>query len=173
MLAGLMKAPTKLAPNRNPAGRRPSAPRRSSPPWREEGYITDADGQARARPARPMPCKEQRRRRRSTTPPTTSWTCSTTRSARSTRTSSSRRRSSPRCRAAAEQALADELDTKGGKYGVSQGALVALDPDGAIKALVGGRDYADSQFNRAVSAKRQPGSAFKPFVYLVGARERA
>ncbi len=39
-------------------------------------------------------------------------------------------------------------------------------PDGAIKALVGGRNYADSQFNRAVSAKRQPGSAFKPFVYL-------
>ena len=50
----------------------------------------------------------------------------------------------------------------------SQGALVALDPNGAIRALVGGRDYSDSQFNRAVSAKRQPGSAFKPFVYLAG-----
>ena len=44
--------------------------------------------------------------------------------------------------------------------------MVALDPDGAVKALVGGRNYADSQFNRAVAAKRQPGSAFKPFVYL-------
>ena len=41
-----------------------------------------------------------------------------------------------------------------------------MDPDGAIKALVGGRNYAESQFNRAVAAKRQPGSAFKPFVYL-------
>ncbi len=66
----------------------------------------------------------------------------------------------------AEQALTDELNAKGDKYGVGQGALVALDPNGAIKALVGGRNYADSQFNRAVAAKRQPGSAFKPFVYL-------
>ncbi len=68
--------------------------------------------------------------------------------------------------ASAERALTDELNAKGDKYGVEQGALVALDPNGAVKALVGGRDYADSQFNRAVSAKRQPGSAFKPFVYL-------
>ncbi len=49
---------------------------------------------------------------------------------------------------------------------MSQGALVALDPDGALRALVGGRDYSESQFDRATSAKRQPGSAFKPFVYL-------
>jgi penicillin-binding protein 1A len=66
----------------------------------------------------------------------------------------------------AERALTEELAAKGDKFDVSQGALVALDPDGAVKALVGGRNYADSQFNRAVSAKRQPGSAFKPFVYL-------
>jgi penicillin-binding protein 1A len=72
----------------------------------------------------------------------------------------------PRMQAAAEHALTDELDAKGDKYGVEQGALVALDPDGAVKALVGGRNYADSQFNRAVAAKRQPGSSFKPFVYL-------
>jgi penicillin-binding protein 1A len=68
--------------------------------------------------------------------------------------------------AAAERALTDELNAKGDKMGVSQGALVALDPNGGVKALVGGRNYADSQFNRATSAKRQPGSAFKPFVYL-------
>ncbi len=66
----------------------------------------------------------------------------------------------------AEKSLTEELDQKGAKYGVAQGALVSIDPDGAIKALVGGRNYADSQFDRAVSAKRQPGSAFKPFVYL-------
>ena len=66
----------------------------------------------------------------------------------------------------AEKALTEELDQKGAKYGVGQGALVSMAPDGAIKALVGGRSYADSQFNRAVAAKRQPGSAFKPFVYL-------
>ena len=41
-----------------------------------------------------------------------------------------------------------------------------MSPDGAVRAMVGGRDYSESQFNRAVAAKRQPGSAFKPFVYL-------
>jgi len=47
-----------------------------------------------------------------------------------------------------------------------QAAVVVLAPDGGIRALVGGRSYADSQFNRAVKAHRQPGSAFKPVVYL-------
>jgi penicillin-binding protein 1A len=48
-----------------------------------------------------------------------------------------------------------------------QGALIAIDPkNGAIRAMVGGRDFRESQFNRAIQAKRQPGSAFKPFVYL-------
>jgi penicillin-binding protein 1A len=68
--------------------------------------------------------------------------------------------------AAAEKALRESLAAKGAHYDVSQGALVALDPDGALRALVGGRDYSESQFNRATTAKRQPGSAFKPFVYL-------
>jgi penicillin-binding protein 1A len=72
----------------------------------------------------------------------------------------------PKMQSEAERALSDELNAKGEKYGVEQGALVALDPDGGVKALVGGRNYADSQFDRAVAAKRQPGSAFKPFVYL-------
>ena len=48
----------------------------------------------------------------------------------------------------------------------AQGALVAIDRDGAVRALVGGRDYADSIYNRATQAERQPGSAFKLFVYL-------
>ena len=43
-----------------------------------------------------------------------------------------------------------------------------MTPDGAVRAMVGGRDYGDSQFNRATQAQRQPGSAFKPFVYLAG-----
>ena len=66
----------------------------------------------------------------------------------------------------AEKSLADELVAKGAKAGVQQGALVAMTPDGAVRAMVGGRNYGESQFNRAVAAKRQPGSAFKPFVYL-------
>jgi penicillin-binding protein 1A len=68
--------------------------------------------------------------------------------------------------ASAEKSLADELAAKGAKAGVEQGALVAMTPDGAVRAMVGGRNYGESQFNRAVAARRQPGSAFKPFVYL-------
>ncbi|MEQ1669770.1 MAG: PBP1A family penicillin-binding protein, partial [Hyphomicrobium sp.] len=55
---------------------------------------------------------------------------------------------------------------QGDALGVSQAAVAVLDTDGGIRALVGGRNYAESQFNRAVKARRQPGSAFKPFVYL-------
>ena len=68
--------------------------------------------------------------------------------------------------AAAEKALLDPLAQKGQRFGVEQGAVVAMTPDGAVRALVGGRNYAENQFNRAVAAKRQPGSTFKPFVYL-------
>jgi penicillin-binding protein 1A len=68
--------------------------------------------------------------------------------------------------AAAESALDEALAQNGAKYKVAQGALVSMTPNGAVRALVGGRDYAKSQFNRAVAARRQPGSAFKPFVYL-------
>jgi penicillin-binding protein 1A len=71
-----------------------------------------------------------------------------------------------RLQSAAAVAISGILDEDGGKHGVGQGALVAVDPAGAVKALVGGRDYATGPFNRAVDARRQPGSAFKPFVYL-------
>jgi len=72
----------------------------------------------------------------------------------------------PKLQSVAETAIIDELAAKSVKFNVSQGALVAMTPDGAVRAMVGGRNYAESQFNRAVTAKRQPGSAFKPFVYL-------
>ncbi|MCP8896621.1 penicillin-binding protein [Shinella daejeonensis] len=65
----------------------------------------------------------------------------------------------------AEESLVAILDADGAKLDVSQAALVSIDGTGAIRALVGGRDYAASQFDRASRAKRQPGSAFKPFVY--------
>jgi penicillin-binding protein 1A len=72
----------------------------------------------------------------------------------------------PTLQAAAEKALIEEIAAKGAKLDVEQGAMVAMTPQGAVRALVGGKSYADSQYNRAVAAKRQPGSAFKPFVYL-------
>jgi penicillin-binding protein 1A len=70
--------------------------------------------------------------------------------------------------AAAEAAIGATLEKEGDRAQVEQAALVALSPDGAVRALVGGRDYGESQFNRATQALRQPGSAFKPFVYLAG-----
>jgi len=72
----------------------------------------------------------------------------------------------PALQNAAEHALTETLNQKGDRLNVGEGALVAMTPDGVVRALVGGRDYGQSQFNRAVDAKRQPGSAFKAFVYL-------
>ena len=65
----------------------------------------------------------------------------------------------------ADETLSTLLEKEGGKLNASQAALVSIDGTGAIRALVGGRDYAESQFDRASKARRQPGSAFKPFVY--------
>lgn len=65
----------------------------------------------------------------------------------------------------AERAVRRILDRDESR-GVQQAALVALDGEGRVRAMIGGASYADSQFNRAVDARRQAGSAFKPFVYL-------
>lgn len=66
----------------------------------------------------------------------------------------------------AEGVIARRLEAEGAKKNVSQASLVALGKDGAVLAMVGGRDYEASQFNRATQAKRQAGSLFKLFVYL-------
>lgn len=66
----------------------------------------------------------------------------------------------------AEASLRKRLADNAKKLGVTQGAVVMLDTTGGVRAIVGGRSYQRSQFNRATQAKRQPGSAFKPFVYL-------
>ena len=72
----------------------------------------------------------------------------------------------PSLQRASQQALRRLLQTEGGKANAGEGAVVVLDPYGAVKALVGGRSYVSSPFDRALKALRQPGSAFKPFVYL-------
>jgi penicillin-binding protein 1A len=74
----------------------------------------------------------------------------------------------PVLQAAAEDRLNGSLDSPAEARGARQGAIVVVSPDGAVRALVGGRSYQTSQFNRAVQARRQPGSAFKPIVYLAG-----
>jgi penicillin-binding protein 1A len=65
----------------------------------------------------------------------------------------------------AEEAVGNSLRQYGREYNAHQGASVLMETDGAVRAMVGGRDYAESQFNRATDALRQPGSSFKPYVY--------
>lgn len=163
MLAGLMKAPTRLAPNRNPE----AAAERAAQviiAMAQEGYITEP----MAKLALAHPAYAVHEKGNDSVNYAADYVMdqlddmvgaidgdiivTTTLSAPLERD--------------AEKALTEVLDAKGAHYGVSQGAIVAIDPDGAVRALIGGRNYADSQFNRAIAAKRQPGSAFKPFVYL-------
>ena len=71
----------------------------------------------------------------------------------------------PNIQKAADTAIRDSLKQFGKDYGAKQSAMVVMEPNGAVRAMVGGRDYGESQFNRATDALRQPGSSFKPFVY--------
>jgi penicillin-binding protein 1A len=68
----------------------------------------------------------------------------------------------------AEKHIERYLARNSKKYNVHQGAVVVMSPSGAVLAMVGGRSYRKSQFNRSTQARRQPGSAFKPIVYLAG-----
>ena len=80
--------------------------------------------------------------------------------------SSSRRPSTRALQRRAQEIVEARLKAQGEALGAGQAAVAVLDTDGGIRALIGGRSYAESQFNRAVKARRQPGSAFKPLVYL-------
>jgi penicillin-binding protein 1A len=66
----------------------------------------------------------------------------------------------------AEQSVQQTIQQFGRSRNFEQGAMVVMESDGAVRALVGGKDYGESQFNRATHAYRQPGSSFKPYVYL-------
>jgi penicillin-binding protein 1A len=163
LLAGLMKSPTRLAPNHNLAGANERAAQVITA-MAEQGHITES----MAKMALASPAKVWRDKSAGSINYAADYVMdalddtvgaidedivvTTT--------------IDLRMQAEAEHALTDELNAKGLKVGVAEGALVAIDPAGAVKAMIGGRSYAESQFNRAVAAKRQPGSSFKPFVYL-------
>ncbi len=74
-------------------------------------------------------------------------------------------RSTPTCRTMPTAAVESSLRQYGQEYHAKQAAAVLMDVDGSVRAMVGGRDYGASQFNRATDAMRQPGSSFKPYVY--------
>ena len=163
LLAGLMKSPTKLAPNRNLAGANERAAQVIAA-MAEQGHITEAMAKlALANPAQVRHDKSAG---------SINYAADYVMDALDDTVGAIDEdivvttTINLKMQAEAERALTDELNAKGAKFGVQQGALVALDPTGAVKAMVGGRNYADSQFNRAVAAERQPGSSFKPFVYL-------
>ena len=163
VLAGLMKSPTKLAPNRNLAGANERAAQVITA-MAEQGHITEA--MAKLALANPAQVKHDK------SAGSINYAADYVMDALDDTVGAIDEdivvttTINLKMQAEAERALTDELNAKGAKFGVEQGALVALDPSGAVKAMVGGRNYADSQFNRAVAAKRQPGSSFKPFVYL-------
>ena len=163
LLAGLMKSPTRLAPNHNLEGANERAAQVITA-MAEQGHITEA----MAKMALSNPAKVWRDKGAGSINYAADYVMDMLDDTVGaidedivvTTTLNLKMQSE------AERALTDELNAKGAKFGVAEGALVALDPNGAVKAMIGGRNYAESQFNRAVAAKRQPGSAFKPFVYL-------
>jgi len=163
MLAGLVKSPSRLAPSRNPNG----AERRAQAvltAMTEDGFITET----MAKTALAQPARAVRPAGAGSVNYVADWIMDVLDDlvGRLEQDLVVETTIDPALQAAAEKALTDELALKGQKFDVAQGALVAMTPDGAVRALVGGKNYAESQFNRAVAAKRQPGSAFKPFVYL-------
>jgi penicillin-binding protein 1A len=166
MLAGLFKAPTKYAPHIN----LPAARARANDVLAnmvEAGFLTEGQIQtARRNPATPV------NRSRATTPDFyLDWAFGQVKALAAagklgnervlivkTPLDSSVQRHS-------EDVLESMLRQHGRQYDADQGAIVITDVDGAVRAMVGGRDYGQSQFNRATDALRQPGSSFKPFVY--------
>jgi penicillin-binding protein 1A len=163
MLAGLVKSPSRLAPSRNPDG----AERRAQTVLMamvENGFITET----MAKTALAQPAHAVKPAGAGTVNYVADWIMDVLDDlvGHVDQDLVVVTAIDPALQAAAEKALVDELAQRGTKLGVGQGAIVAMSPDGAVRALVGGRNYAESQYNRAVAAKRQPGSAFKPFVYL-------
>jgi penicillin-binding protein 1A len=163
MLAGLVKSPSRLAPNRNPEGAEKRAQTVLSA-MAEAKFITDAQAQASIG----HPSYNVKAAGAGTVNYVADWIGEVLDDLVGEIDQNIVVETSidPKLQSVAEAAIIDELAAKSVKFNVSQGALVAMTPDGAVRAMVGGRNYAESQYNRALTAKRQPGSAFKPFVYL-------
>uniref|UniRef100_UPI0005521D84 transglycosylase domain-containing protein n=1 Tax=Bradyrhizobium liaoningense TaxID=43992 RepID=UPI0005521D84 len=163
MLAGLVKSPSRLAPNRNPEGAEARA-QIVLAAMADAKFITDAQAKASIG----HPSYNVKPAGAGTVNYVADWIGEVLDDLVGQIDESIKVETTidPKLQSVAEAAIIDELAAKSVKFNVSQGALVAMTPDGAVRAMVGGRNYSDSQYNRAVTAKRQPGSSFKPFVYL-------
>ncbi len=159
VLAGLLKAPSRLSPVSNPTG----AAERGRLVLREmveAGFIAPAEAQAAAASELPIVSHDDGRGYFA------DWVLAEEvkrRMGRIDRDLKIATTFDAGLQHLAARAVATAL---AGRDNPAQAALVAMSPDGAVRALVGGRDYGESQFNRATQALRQPGSAFKLFVYL-------
>ena len=167
MLAGLFKAPTKYAPHINlPAARARANDVLSN--LVDAGYMTEGQVYAaRRNPATPVD------RKRDATP---DWyldfayreimELAEQNKFGADRVLTVRTGLDLNIQRKAETSVEDALRQYGHQYHATQAATMIADPTGLVHAVVGGRDYGRSQFNRAIDAARQPGSSFKPFVYL-------
>ena len=163
MLAGLVQAPSRLAPTRNPSGAVHRAHEVVEAMLEQKMITPDAAHYALAHPAR-----AKKPSAAGSVNYVADWVMDAVNDliGNFDQDIVVETTIDPTLQGAAERALVDTLAQRGQKFGVSEGALVAMTPNGTVRALVGGTDYAESQFNRAIAARRQPGSAFKPFVYL-------
>src|SRR5712691_139149 len=149
MLAGLVKSPSRLAPSRNPNG----AERRAQAvlaAMTEQGFVTET----MAKTALAQPARAVKPAGAGSVNYVADWIMDVLDDlvGRVEQDLVVETSIDPGLQAAAEKALVDELALKGAKFDVGQGALVAMTPDGAVRALVGGKNYAESQYNRAVAA---------------------
>ncbi len=163
MLAGLLKAPSKLNPKRNYKLAKVRADLVLGA-MREEGFITPLS----AKTASVMPAKLRQRYLPINSNYIADWIAELVPEYVSDLSSDIVVKTSidPILQRSANKAVVSHLKRVGRKRRVSQAAIVMMSPDGGVRAMVGGRDYQKSQFNRAVHSKRQTGSVFKPIVYL-------
>jgi penicillin-binding protein 1A len=164
LLAGLIRAPSHLAPSRNPKAARRRGEIVLEAMVRAGSIDERAAAAARAKPAQLAVAPEtaagdnyfldaaEAEVKRLIGAPPLDLSVTTT--------------FDPHLQDAADRTIKHWLADEGARRHVGQAALVALAPDGAVLAMVGGRDYAESQFNRVTQARRQPGSLFKIVVYL-------
>lgn len=166
MIAGMFKAPTRYAPHVN----LPTARARANVVLDSlvaSGFMTEGQvHSARLNPATPVD------RRRETSPDYyLDWAFAEAKRLADSgafggvRSIIVRTALDPAIQARAEASIEGHLRQFGTQYGVKQAASVTMEPLGAVRALVGGRDYGTSQFNRATNALRQPGSSFKTYVF--------
>ncbi len=163
MMAGLFKAPTKYAPHANPGNARQRANVVLSN-LVEAGYLTA--GQVEA--ARNNPARAIEQRATSSPDWFLDWAFEEVQrlaDGKGQYILTVRTTVDVGLQRAGEEALQSTIRQYGKTYHTNSGAIVSMEPDGAVRALVGGPDYGESQFNRATNARRQPGSSFKLYVY--------